>query len=136
MHKSKAFTRGRELERWRLLLPAETYNRFRLLMRSNGHQELRVAFSCLQYEAVVRPDQIAFLSLGKYPRIELAWRNFRPQLRRGLFDPVSCDLVIYSASCREMVERIAFEFAFELKQRSRFAGRKVDVTNVVPIKAG
>jgi len=49
---------------------------------------------------------------------------------------LACDLVIYNAVCREVIERITFEFTFELKQRAMLRTRRGDVEDVVVLEAG
>jgi len=49
---------------------------------------------------------------------------------------LACHPVIYNAACREVIERITFEFTFELKQWAISRTRRGDVADVVALEAG
>ncbi|TCJ12236.1 hypothetical protein EZJ19_12905 [Parasulfuritortus cantonensis] len=98
-------------------LPAALYNlAHSLLARSPG--TLFVPIRAAQYLAIVDAEEIIFLDHQHKSWVEVAWRNFRPQARAALDDPVPYEAVYYQADGTELMRRLQPEFAKALSALS------------------
>ena len=129
---TERFFRGKELRRERRLLPAEAYNRSRLLLKRSGATHLFVPIRSMQYQAVVDVDEIIFLDGLGDRHVELAWQSFRPQERSGLNEPVPYDCVFYDLSAAVTLRRLQTEFAQALLEYDRRF--KVEGGVIVPLR--
>jgi mRNA-degrading endonuclease RelE of RelBE toxin-antitoxin system len=118
----ESFRRGPELGRELRSLPAAIYNRTRLLLQRSGQDCVFVPIRSMQYQAVVDAEEIIFVD-GIGPRlIELAWREFRPQRRDALDEPVPYQQVRYHPRASETLLRLQVEFAAALSQTAQRLG--------------
>ena len=108
---TERFFRGEALRRERRRLPAEVYNRARLLLNRCGTSHLFVPIRSMQYQAVLDADEIIFVDGLGDRHVELAWQAFRPQERSGLNDPVPYDCVFYELSAAATLRRLQGEFS-------------------------
>lgn len=127
------FRRGEELGRESKMLPASIYNCTRLLLRRSEHSCVFVPIRTMQYQAIIDEEEIIFVD-GLGPRIvEIAWRDFRPQVRASLDEAVPYQLVFYHPRAHETLRRLQGEFGAALLQlerrlkATRPAGREAEV---------
>jgi hypothetical protein len=112
------FERGEERRREIRQLPAEHYNKIRLLFSRVGSEALFVPIRSMQYLAIVDREEIVFVD-GQGPRrIELAWRDFQTGEREDLRESVAYSCIYYDEKGRENMNRLQSEFfkALELMQ--------------------
>jgi len=113
-----SFERGDELEREIRQLPAEHYNKIRLLFARSHSENLFIPIRNMQYLAIIDRDEIVFVD-GQGPRlIELAWRDFHPGERDDLRTPVAYTCIYYEEKGRAAMARLQGEFlkALELME--------------------
>jgi hypothetical protein len=112
------FERGEEMRREIRQLPAEHYNKIRLLFSRVGSEALFVPIRSMQYLAIVDREEIVFVD-GQGPRrIEVAWRDFQSGEREDLREPVAYTCIYYDEKGRENMNRLQSEFlkALDLMQ--------------------
>jgi hypothetical protein len=108
MHLS--FERGQEIGRESRQLPAEHYNKIRLLYSRTGGEPLFVPLRGMQYLAIVDSEEIVFVD-GQGPRvIEVSWRGFRASEREDLRDPVNYTCIFYHQKGVQAMSRLQGEF--------------------------
>jgi hypothetical protein len=112
----ETFYRPPEIAREPRNLPADTYNRARLLLKHSGAQCLFVPIRSMLYLAVVDAEEIVFVDGAAGRTMELSWQHFRPQSRAGLGDPVPYEAVYYTAAGRALMGRLQSEFHKALAQ--------------------
>jgi len=112
------FERGEEIRREIRQLPAEHYNKIRLLFSRVGRESLFVPIRSMQYLAIVDREEIVFVD-GQGPRrIEVAWRDFQTGERKDLREPVAYSCIYYDEKGQKIMSRLQSEFlkATELMQ--------------------
>ncbi len=129
---------------WRV--PAALYNRIRLLFRASESGCLFVPIRSMQYLAVIDAEEIIFVDgMGGYivqngqggRVIELTWRDFRPQARQTLADPVSCEVVFYGLRAKEVMTQLIPAFSEALapmEQRYRNARPPARGARIIPLQ--
>ena len=117
MHTRETFFRSKEIRRESRTLPAATYNLARILLSRCDLKALFVPIRSMLFLAVVDDQEIIFLD-GAVSRsnIELAWQNFRPQVRASLDDPVPYEVAYYTPASLETMKRLQGEFQGALNQ--------------------
>lgn len=91
-------------------LPAATYNlAHTLLSRSAG--VVFVPIRSMQFLAIIDAEEIVFVDHLQKSLAVLAWRNFRPQARTALDDPVPYEAVFYREDGADIMRRLQAEFA-------------------------
>ena len=105
-----SFERGEEIRREVRQLPAEHYNKIRLLFARVRSEALFVPIRAMQYLAIVDREEIVFVDGLGTRRIELAWRDFQAGERENLRDPVTYTCVYYLEKGRENMNRLQSEF--------------------------
>lgn len=116
----ETFYRREELSREARMLPAATYNLARTLLGRASHGCLFVPIRNMQFLAVLDVEEFIFVDreAGRY--IDLAWREFRPQARQSLDEPVAYQAVYYGSEAAGHMTRLLSEFPralHELEQR-------------------
>lgn len=112
----ESFHRGEELARELRYLPANVYNRIRLLLARSSSENVFVPIRSIQYQAVIDEFEIIFVD-GFGPRtVEVAWQGFKPQTRRALNEPVPYQLVSYHPRGNQLMQRLQGEFTVALVQ--------------------
>lgn len=91
-------------------LPAETYNLSRLLLARARHPCAFVPIRAMQFLAVIDAEEIIFVDREGRRMIDIAWRDFRPQTRTALTDPVPYRAVYYTGTARQTMQRLQGEF--------------------------
>ena len=90
-------------------LPADTYNlAYRLLARAR-HKCVFVPIRSMQYLVVIDAEEFIFVDREGRRMIDIAWRDFRPQTRTSLTDPVPSQAVYYSGTARQTMPRLQGE---------------------------
>jgi hypothetical protein len=105
-----SFDRGEEIGREGRQLPAEQYNKIRLLHARAGGKPLFVPLRGMQYLAIVDSEEIVFVD-GQGPRvIEVSWQDFRAGDRENLRDPVNYTCIYYHDKGVQAMSRLQGEF--------------------------
>lgn len=107
--------RAAEYTREARTLPAETYNLAHLLLVKSGSDHLFVPIRSMQYLAILDAEEFVFLDGERKCWIEVSWRNFRPQSRNSLQDPVPYQAVYYQPDTEFLMSRLQAEFPRALR---------------------
>ena len=105
-------------------LPAEIYNRIRLLFNRTELECQFVPIRSMQYQAVITEDEVIFVDSQGYAvhdgeggrMIVVAWRFARGQKRDSLSEPVKMDIITYHHDTGELERRLVGEFNQAMKQ--------------------
>jgi hypothetical protein len=119
MFTEETFYRPPELGREARTLPADTYNLAHGLLARATHGCVFVPIRTMQYLAVLDTEEFIFVDREGRRLIDIAWREFRPQARTALSDPVPYQLVHYSATAPGIVPRLHGEFRKALEEYRR-----------------
>ena len=101
--------REQALARETRTLPAATYNLAHALL-ARGTGVLFVPIRAMQYLAIVDAEEIVFIDHLRKTWVEIAWRDFRPQARCALDQPVAYEALYYRADGAEVMLRLQAEF--------------------------
>ena len=112
----ETFYRPPEVQRETRTLPADTYNRARLLLGRCGSGCLFVPIRSMQYLAVLDAEEFIFVDREGGRMIGIAWQRFKPQSRHSLDEPVAYEAVYYTAKGEETMRRLQGEFHRALHQ--------------------
>ena len=115
----ETFYRPAEHGRETRTLPADVYNLARSLLRGSRHNCLFVPIRSMQYLAVLDHEEFIFVDREGARMIEIAWRNFRPQAREGLNEPVVYEATYYAATASQTMRRLQGEFFQSLRALGR-----------------
>ena len=99
-----------ELQRVQRHLPAAVYNAALLLLEHNRDGVVFVPIRSMQFLAVIDREEIIFLDAEHKSLVDIAWQNFRPQLRNSLTEPVPYEAVYYNKDAKETMNRLLVEF--------------------------
>lgn len=91
-------------------LPADTYNIMRTLFHQCQKACLFVPIRSMQYQAIIDETEIAFVYAHRRSYIEFVWRQFQPQQRNSLSDPVPYEFIYYDKRALETMQRMQVEF--------------------------
>ena len=108
--------RSQELNHESRQLPAAVYNLAVTLLARSASGNLFVPIRSMQYLAIMDSEEIVFLDGERKCWVEIAWRNFRPQARVSLADPVTYDAVYYTPDATQLMARLQREFYLALQQ--------------------
>jgi hypothetical protein len=114
-------------------LPAETYNLAHLMLARARHECVFVPIRAMQYLAVIDAEEFIFVDREGRRMIDIAWREFRPQTRASLNDPVPYQAVFYSGTARQMMPRLQVEFRKALTECRNRGEAPVVTARVVKI---
>lgn len=130
---SESFYREDAIEVRASVLPAELYNLSRLLLARGGADCLFVPIRSIQYLAVIDAEEIIFVDREAKQLVELAWREFRPQARQCLTEPVAYEIHLYLEKGREILPRLQGEFFKALREmEQRTAPGARDAPRILP----
>ena len=107
------------------LLPATTYNQARTLIARSATGSVFVPLRAMQYLAILDGEEFVFLDGNSKCWIDVAWRNFHPQQRTALDQPVPYEAVYYEEHSAELMSRLQAELPralAELAAKDRFTG--------------
>lgn len=108
--------RDPELARESRFLPAVTYNLAQTLFSRSTTGCLFVPIRAMQYLAILDAEEFVFLDGERKCWIDIAWQNFRPQLRTTLEDPVAFQAVYYRADSAQLMSRLQAELPRALNE--------------------
>lgn len=97
-------------------LPAATYNLALTLLARSASGNLFIPIRAMQYLAIMDAEEFVFLDGERKCWIDIAWRNFRPQARVSLVDPVNYDAVYYTPEAAQIMARLQRELYLALQQ--------------------
>lgn len=132
-YEAESFERGQPLTSTASALPAATYNLTRILLAASTAHCVFVPIRGMQYLAVIDQEEIIFVD-SQYKRwVEVSWRNFKPQARTALDEPVAYQAVFYTPEGRDTQRRLQNEFhpALALLASRR---RPAAPANVLPLQ--
>lgn len=117
--------RDREIANQPCFLPAVTYNLAHTLLARSAGQCLFIPIRSMQYLAILDKEEIVFLDGERKCWIDIAWRDFRPQKRTSLDQPVPYLAVYYRTDAAQLMARLQAELPRALKvmaEKGRFDG--------------
>lgn len=117
--------RDSEVAREPRFLPAATYNLAQTLFSRNTSDCLFVPIRAMQYLAILDAEEFVFLDGERKCWIDIAWRNFRPQSRTALDEPVPYEAVYYQPDSASLMIRLQAELPKalnELASKERLGG--------------
>lgn len=106
-------------------LPAAIYNQAHTLLSHTASGCLFIPIRAMQFLAILDSEELIFLDGNCKCWVDVAWCNFRPQLRSSLDEPVAYEAVYYHASAAALMARLQAELPRalnELAARERFDG--------------
>lgn len=107
--------RDPEISREARYLPASTYNLAFTLLARCPTKHLFVPIRSMQYMAIIDQEEFVFIDGERKCWIEIAWRNFKPQARDALDQPVAYEAVYYRANLLVIMSRLQREFPAALQ---------------------
>jgi len=108
--------RDQEVTREHRQLSAATYNLAHTLLARSQSGNLFIPIRSMQYLAILDKEELIFLDGVRKCWIDIAWCNFRSQLRRSLDQPVAYDAVYYTAEASQIMSRLQRELYLALQQ--------------------
>jgi hypothetical protein len=122
--------RNAEFSSEQRLLPAATYNLAHALLARAPHAApadrcVFVPLRAMQFLAILDAEEFVFLDGNSKCWIDVAWRNFRPQARNALDEPVPYEAVYYHEHAAELMPRLQADLPralAELAAKGRFSG--------------
>ena len=125
-------------------IPAQLYNRCRLLLSRCAEPYIFVPIRSMQYLAVIDADEVIFIDSQSYAVrkeeggrfIMISWRFATAGSRTALHEPVSAEVLYHHPSALELRNRMLGEFdkaLIELETRSRDQGCEPRLKKVVAI---
>lgn len=97
-------------------LPGAIYNQAMTLLSHAGTDQLFVPIRSMQYLAIIDHEEFVFIDGERKCWIDIAWRNFKPQARTSLEDPVQYEAVYYRLESIDWMRRLQGEFPLALRQ--------------------
>ncbi|WP_394808245.1 hypothetical protein [Nitrosomonas sp.] len=107
--------RDPEISREARHLSASTYNLAITLLARCPTEHLFVPIRSMQYMAIIDREEFVFIDGERKCWIEIAWRNFKPQARDALTQPVAYEAVYYRANQSAIMSRLQREFPAALQ---------------------
>lgn len=101
--------RNPELAREPRFLPAATYNLAHALLSRSTSGCLFVPIRSMQYLAILDAEEFVFLDGERKCWIDIAWQDFRPQVRASLDEPVPYQAVYYQPDAAQLMARLQAE---------------------------
>lgn len=101
--------RDREVAREPCSLPAATYNLAHTLLARSPNGCLFVPIRSMQYLAILDAEEFVFLDGERKCWIDIAWKDFHPQVRTSLDDPVPYRAVYYQPDAAQLMMRLQAE---------------------------
>ncbi len=108
--------RDSELSREPRFLSAATYNLAQTLFSRSTTHCLFVPIRSMQYLAILDTEEFVFLDGVRKCWVDIAWQNFRHQLRTTLEDPVSFEAAYYRADSMQLMSRLLAELPCALSE--------------------
>ncbi len=127
------FYRGNELARTPSALPALIYNLAFLLVQRSRNGSVFVPIRPMQYLAVLDSEEYIFVDREHPQNVELAWRDFKPNTRTSLTEPVPFDVVYYVDQGHQTMQRLHSEFALALKLLAKKQPLYPEPAKIIPL---
>ena len=108
--------RDEEVTREHRQLAAASYNLAHTLLARSSSGNLFIPIRPMQYLAILDAEELVFLDGARKCWIDVVWRNFRPQERRSLDEPVEYDAVYYTLDAALIMSRLQRELFLALQQ--------------------
>lgn len=115
-------------------LPASTYNLAHTLLARSPSGCLFVPIRSMQYLAILDEEEFVFLDGERKCWIDIAWQNFRPQVRASLDDPVPYRAVYYQPDVTQLMVRLLAELPRALNELAA-KGRRNEPARVLKFPA-
>lgn len=112
----ETFYRHEELSREARTLPAAVYNLAHTLLSRAENGCLFVPIRSMQFLAVLDAEEFIFVDREAGRAIDLAWREFRPQARQSIDEPVAYQCVYYGREATAHMTRMLGEFPKALRE--------------------
>lgn len=90
-------------------LPAATYNLAHTLLARAPNGCLFVPIRSMQYMGILDAEEFVFLDGERKCWIDIAWQNFRPQVRSALDESVPYRAVYYQPDAEKLMARLQVE---------------------------
>jgi hypothetical protein len=106
-------------------LPAATYNLAHALLSRSPSGYLFVPIRSMQYLAILDAEEFVFLDGERKCWIDIAWQDFRSQVRTSLDEPVPYQAVYYQPDAAQLMARLQAELPRalnDLAAKGRFDG--------------
>ncbi len=107
--------RDPEINREARHLSASTYNLAITLLARCPTRHLLVPIRSMQYMAIIDHEEFVFIDGERKCWIDIAWRNFKPQIRDALDQPVAYEAVYYRENMSAIMTRLHSEFPIALQ---------------------
>lgn len=107
--------RDLEINREARHLPSSTYNLAITLLARCPTKHLFVPIRSMQYMAIIDQEEFVFIDGERKCWIDIAWRNFKPQARDALDQPVAYEAVYYRTNLAALMSRLQREFPVALQ---------------------
>ena len=107
--------RDLEINREARHLPASTYNLAITLLARCPTKNLFVPIRSMQYMAIIDHEEFVFIDGERKCWIDIAWRNFKPQAREALDQPVAYEAVYYRENLSAIMSRLQSDFPAALQ---------------------
>ncbi|MGC2165390.1 MAG: hypothetical protein WA632_05190 [Gallionella sp.] len=117
--------RDRELATECLFMSAASYNLAHTLLSRSPDGCLFVPIRSMQYLAILDAEEFVFLDGERKCWVDIAWQNFRPQVRDTLDDPVPYLALYYRPDVAPLMARLQAELPRALQalaEKGRFDG--------------
>lgn len=111
--------RDPEIKREHRQLPADTYNLALTLLARSTSGNLFIPIRSMQYLAILDAEEWVFLDGERKCWIDIAWRNFHPQKRTALDEPVEYEAVYYNIETEKLISRLHAEFPRALQELAK-----------------
>ena len=108
--------RNQEVSHESRQIPAAVYNLAITLLARSDSGNLFVPIRAMQYLAIMDTEEFVFLDGERKCWVEIAWRNFRLQVRVSLAEPVIYDAVYYTPDATQLMARLQRELYLALQQ--------------------
>lgn len=107
--------RDLEIKREHRQLAADTYNLLQTLLARSQTGNLFIPIRRMQYLAILDAEELIFLDGVHKCWVDIAWRNFHPQSRSSLDEPVSYDAVYYTLEAERIMSQLQRELFLALQ---------------------
>lgn len=130
------FEQGEETGREQRRIPAELYNKIRVMFGRHDGAALFVPIRSMQYLAVIDAEETVFVDGNNRRNIAISWQRFRPGVRTDFSQPVAFECVYYVCDGPEIMKRLqgAFLEALTLLESRQAAHGKND-HEVIPFSS-
>ncbi|MBT9611827.1 MAG: hypothetical protein IV108_01005 [Burkholderiales bacterium] len=113
--------RDQELASETRFLPAATYNQALTLLARSASGNLFVPIRAMQYLAILDHEEWVFLDGERKCWVDIAWRQFRPQARASLEEPVQYEAAFYHENAGDLMVRLLAELPRALQDLAKKA---------------